>query len=559
MRCPGCGLYHPSQYNECISCGEKFGAADQRDESEAASANGYAGGEAASSFDENDDDSGKKRRSKTVKHQSKAGMSTTVGVLVALGILLLATGATVFFLTRSPDNERFVSKGRTELSRGQYAFAVDTLNKAAAATPNDPRVYLLLARAYVGINDVEKAWANISKAQQLGEGVVSEPALASDLANYYMKKKDYDKAIDLLRPLAKGNIQGKKQELADLDAAYGDELLSKGDLAKSLKCWEEVRDLRAGSRFGEAEARLSTIYEKIAIKAAGEQNDDEAIAYYGKLTAIAQNPKYYLALADIYERKKQLEMAIDQLRKAIKMSNSPELQHRLAGLLARRGKELLDQGDDTVGYAYLQQAKSVDPSSGSIPEVTLKNIDIGIDTSSRMPRISGEVWNPKDKSIGSLNLKAELYDTENGISLWSKEQRIVDEFMKPLGSHESQPFHFTAGSSAKFDGKVEFRMYVDGSLYKAYKLEKGGKSKSSVADRGDSTFSEKASSEPPVAPPRASAPPPDPAQNPPRATSAVSTTPGSTAPIPGVPTLAPPTAPPPGRSVEEQTLKDLDF
>jgi|AGTN01.3.fsa_nt_gi Flp pilus assembly protein TadD, contains TPR repeats len=485
-------------------------------------------------------------------------MSTTVGVLVALGILLLATGATVFFLTRSPDNERFISKGRTELSRGQYAFAVDTLNKAAAATPNDPRVYLLLARAYVGINDVEKAWASISKAQQLGEGVVAEPDLASDLANYYMKKKDYDKAIDLLRPLAKGNIEGKKQELADLDAAYGDELLSKGDLGKALRCWEEVRDLRAGSRFGEAEARLSTIYEKYATKLSGEEKDDEAIAYYGKLTALAQNPKYYLALADIYERKKQLEMAIDQMRKAIKMSNSPELQHRLSGLLARRGKELLDQGDDTVGYAYLQQAKSVDPSSASVPDVTLKNIDIGIDTSTRMPRIAGEVWNPMDKSIGTLNLKAELYDTENSISLWSKEQRIVDEFMKPLGSHEAQPFHFTAGSSAKFDGTVEFRMYVDGSLYKAYKLEKGGKSKSSVADGGDSRSSTKASSEPPTAPQRSIpvAPPPDPAQTPSRATSTV---PGGAAPTPGVPTTAPPTAPPPGKSVEEQTLKDLDF
>lgn len=556
MRCPGCGLYHPSQYNECISCGEKFGTADQRDENGAASANGYAGGEAAS-FDEDDDDPRKKRRSKSVKHQNKAGMSTTVGVLVALGILLLATGATVFFLTRTPDNERFISKGRTELSRGQYAFAVDTLNKAAAATPNDPRVYLLLARAYVGINDVEKAWASISKAQQLGEGVVAEPDLASDLANYYMKKKDYDKAIDLLRPLAKGNIEGKKQELADLDAAYGDELLSKGELDKALRCWEEVRDLRAGSRFSEAEARLSTIYEKNATKLAGEQKDDEAIAYYGKLTALAQNPKYYLALADIYERKKQLEMAIDQLRKAIKMSNSPELQHRLSGLLARRGKELLDQGDDTVGYAYLQQAKSVDPSSESVPDVTLKNIDIGIDTSTRMPRIAGEVWNPMDKSIGSLNLKAELYDTENSISLWSKEQRIVDEFMKPLGSHESQPFHFTAGSSAKFDGTTEFRMYVDGSLYKAYKLEKSGKSKSSVADGGDSG-STKVSSEPPVAPTRSVpvAPPPDAAQTPPRATGTV---PGGTAPTPGVPATTPTTAPPPGKSVEEQTLKDLDF
>src|SRR5690606_5082995 len=135
-----------------------------------------------------------------------------------------------------------------------------------ALKPDDPRAHLLLARAYVGINDVDKAWESISRAQQLGEGVVAEPDLASDLANYYMKKKNYEKAIGLLRPLAKRDVKGKKAELADLDAAYGDEMLAAGNLDKALACWEEVRELRTGSRFGEAEARLATIYEKFANK-----------------------------------------------------------------------------------------------------------------------------------------------------------------------------------------------------------------------------------------------------------------------------------------------------
>jgi hypothetical protein len=194
----------------------------------------------------------------------------------------------------------------------------------------------------------------------------------------------------------------------------------------------------------------------------------------------------------------------------------------------------------------------------------LKNVDIGIDTASRFPRIAGEVWNPTDKNIGSLTLKAELYDTTNGISLWSKEQRIVDEFMKPLGSKESQPFHFTAGSSAKFDGTTEFRVYVDGSLYKAYKLEKGGKSKSSVADGADSTPT-KTSLEPAAAPSRSSgqvAPPPDvPATAPSRLTGTAGTT-GGSAPTPGmapVTTTPPATTGTPQSGVEEKTLKDLDF
>lgn len=185
--------------------------------------------------------------------------------------------------------------------------------------------------------------------------MATEPELASDLANYYRLRKQYEKSIDLIRPLADQNIPGKRGELADLNALAGDEALSSGDLEKALRSWEEVQTLKEGSRFGEAEARLATIYEKLAKQFAAEKKDDEALAYLAKLTAINKNPKHYETSAEIYEKSDKLELAIDQLRKALELSASPRLQRKLATLLARRGKEMLDAGQSETGYAYLQQ------------------------------------------------------------------------------------------------------------------------------------------------------------------------------------------------------------
>lgn len=524
---------------------------------------GMRGADSPSEYDDHEDDdsnpegrgTGHKRRSSHMKHQSKAGIPTSVGITTALMILLITAGATFFFMTRTPDDERLLQKGREELARNQYAFAVETLEKAAKIKSDDPRVYLLLARAYVGIADVDKAWASISKAQQLGKGVVAEPDLASDLANYYMKRQQYDKAIDLLRPLAKANLAEKKGELADLDAAYGDTLLAKDKLEEALRCWEEVRDLKCGSRQGEAESRLSTIYEKLANKLAGEKKDAEALNYLSKLTSIAHNPKHYLAMADIYERKDKLDLAIEQLRKANDLSKSAELQKRLSSLLSKRGKELLDQGQDDVGYAYLQQARSMD-ASNEVPNLALRKVDVGYDPFTHMPRIQGEVWNPGDADVGKLSLRTELYDNKTQHSLWSKDSRIVDEFVKPLGGHDSKPFSFTANVSAKSDGTAEFRMYLNNSLYKAYTLEK--KTTVRASDSG--------SNEPPPAPAITRTPEPakapSAASTPPAVPTPAGTSGGATpsATMAGAPPVAPtPTTTPSGSSPEEKTLKDLDF
>ena len=142
--------------------------------------------------------------------------------------------------------------------------------------------------------------------------------------------------------------------------------------------------------------------------------------YLNKLNAIAENATTYQLTSGIYERQDQLELAIDQLRHAIKLgAEDSSLKSKLALLLDKRGKELLDSGDTTTGYGYLQEAKSYDATI-SVPPVTLRNVHISIDGISHRPTITGEAWNPGPDTTNYLNLKVDEFDPLNNQVLWQR-------------------------------------------------------------------------------------------------------------------------------------------
>jgi tetratricopeptide (TPR) repeat protein len=573
MKCPGCGLFHPPQYEKCVSCGANLHAAPddsspeeekpgmqvvttERPESEDAEMEARRARRAQERerkeerreerrmrADTPEEQPKSLRRSKNLSHAFRSSVPTMLGVLMATTVLLVSAGATIFFLTKAPDDQRLYVQGQKELANGQYAFAVKDLTQASAMRPKDPKIFLSLARAYVGVDQVDKAWDCISTAQQLGSGVVQEPALASDLANYYRQRQQYERAIDLLRPLAKADIAGKKAELADLDALWGDEALRNGKTEQALRCWEEVRDLREGSRFGEAESRLATIYQKMANTLASKNDDSGALNYLNKLNNIAQNARNYEMASDIYVRGGKLELAIDQLRKARQLSSkNAVLDQKLARLLEKRGKELLDEGNSDAGYGYLQQAKDMNPENAVSTDIACRHVTV---SGGRSPRITGEVWNPTENSINALNLKVELFDNANSKVLWTKEVHVIDDFTSALGNQESKSFDITAGVPVKSDGSSEFRVYLNGNLYKEYTIGEKPREKDSTIGGGDDSKSGAPAVKPQVAPPVAPS------------VVKEETTPPAAAPTPGQ--TETPATNNKGGSAEEKTMKDLDL
>lgn len=490
MQCPGCGLYHPARYDQCVSCGRSF----NNDESAPAEPappgefkrsrkptqtvsreeerrqDEYDDDEDESSDDEEEEEPVSPRDKRQKRVPKKGGLPLGLGITIAAGILLASAGGTYFFLSRPPESDRLLTEGQKELANGQYAFAQKTLEQAMSLKPNDPAILMSLARAYVGTDQVERAWSCISQAQQSGKGVASDPQLASDLAKFYVQRNQYSRAADLLRPLAQANIAHKKTELADLDSLWGDECYNKGDTDQALKCWEEVKSLGEGSRFNECDTRLATIYQKMSNDLLAKDNVEGALNCLSNLNNIAPSPQSYEKASDLYAKSGKLDLAIDQLRKAIKMgSGSHDLNRKLASLLAKRGKELLDKGEAETGYAYLQQAQGLD-NRVKVPTVALRGIHVDLDHVSGSVRCQGEAWNPSPNSVAYLQVKAELYDTKTSQVIWTREQRVVDEFVPPLGQNETRAFDISGPAAPREDGSVELRVYLDGSLYKSYPI-----------------------------------------------------------------------------------------
>ena len=491
MRCPTCGTSHPPTYEQCVSCGDSLFVEDPIDLESDQEARSPQGERASAQKKHRLDVSNRqvdleyssipepssKRRSKSLRFDLKSNVPSRYGIAVAATILLVTAGATFFFLTRQPEQNALLAEGLKQIQLGQYAFAVETLTRAQAQDKKDPKILLALAKAYLGSDQIEKAWDAISQAQQLGKGVTEDPDLASQLANYYKQRGQWEKAINLLRPLAQKNVAGKRAELADLAALWGDNELREGHADKALLLWEEVKSLNEGSRYTEADARLATIYKKLSDSYAGQNKDKEALSYLSKLNAIADNPRNYEMASDLYARSGQLELAIDQLRKASNLQGADEnIKRKLAALLTRRGKELMDNGDNDTGYAYLQQAKSMDPSH-ALPSITLKSVKI--DQSG--PRIAGQVYNPTQDAINALTMRVDLVDTRSGNRvLWTREQKVIDEYVAALGAKDSRNVEFNAGIPVKGDGSFAFQVFFDGKLYNTYPI--GKKAKGTVGD-----------------------------------------------------------------------------
>ncbi len=546
MQCPNCSLYHPSRYQNCVSCGSNLVADGeliqqaatqstkqsraQPRSKESEESHGTAAGEAAA-----------------VKSSGRKGprLPLAAGIAIAGFILCASAGGTFFYLTKPPENERLYQEGQKQLELGQYAFAVKTLSEAVNRKPQDGKALLALARAYVGIDQVSKAWDCITKAQQLGAGVVAEPKLASDLANYYRQRNQYEKAVELLRPLAAADVKGKKAELADLNALWGDECIRSGNFRQAMRCWEEVKELHDGSRFAEADSRLATVYQKIADEMLTKGDDQEALKFFAKLNVSAPSASTYEKTADLYDRQGKLELAIDQMRQAIKLTNdSPMLTRKLSVLMVKRGKELLDSGEADAGFGYLQQAQGLDPRIKA-PAATVRNVRLEVDGPGGNVHISGEVWNPGQDMLNALTLRAELFDKKTSKVLWTKDQRIIDEFVPPLPSRGSRAFDLNA--TAPFDPvTTDLRVFLNGSLYKAYSLGKGA-AKTATASTGSEPLTLRPRLVPPTQTQATTMPAPEIAPQP---------APNVVAPDQPAPITAP--VPVPGTTSEERTLQDLD-
>ncbi len=395
--------------------------------------------------------------------------SAVKGVLVAIVIAGICFAGTIFYLKFSQGfNSGSLETGIAEINRGEYARAIKSLKLALKQNPKNADIYLALAQAYVGTDEVDQAWTYIEEARANGKSITSCPQLASQLANYYSKKNEFAKAIDILRPLVSETTPEKKAELADLDALWGDDCLDHNKLDQALTCWEEVRQLGTGTRLPEADQKLALIYQRLANNYANNKQDKEALTYLAKLGTVSQNYKSHEMASDIYERDGQTVLAIDELKKANELTDSSAIKNKLVSLLISYGKTLMNNGDSTNGLAYLQEAQKID-SSIEIPQLVLKNVNVNLKHNTVV--INGVIFNNSQTPINDLTIRAELTQKSSHETVFKEEKILIDQFNEALKPDESRNFEFVCKNTTSANpSDLSINVYLNNNLYQSYGL-----------------------------------------------------------------------------------------
>lgn len=97
--------------------------------------------------------------------------------------------------------------GAVALRRGEFAKAVEALERVAALTPGDPRVPAALAAAWLGIGRVEEAVSTLELAAKVGD--LSTDATVV-LGQGYLQQEKYDQALPLFEQLVRQAPQEPK-------------------------------------------------------------------------------------------------------------------------------------------------------------------------------------------------------------------------------------------------------------------------------------------------------------------------------------------------------------
>lgn len=179
----------------------------------------------------------------------------------SLAFLLVGfLGVCICILSSGPTDQRLLQEGERQLRNKQFAFAVETLERAAKANPHSARVAESLTEAYLEIDQTDKASRYIKRCEK--NQVKLGNAIKVKMARRYRNQKHFEKSLAILEPLAKAD-RHLEPVVADTYAAWADELEHDGKLKQSAELWRSVRQLHCGFRYPEANIRIAVLTQKM--------------------------------------------------------------------------------------------------------------------------------------------------------------------------------------------------------------------------------------------------------------------------------------------------------
>jgi tetratricopeptide (TPR) repeat protein len=282
------------------------------------------------------------------------------------------------------------TRGLIALSNKDGLTAVNNFRLLTQDQPQNPQVWLLLARANLLNKEPELAKENARKALQLKPDLL---AARRFLYGIFLQAKDYDGAINAI----KGYLKYNDKDINNL-ITLGDVYVLKGDYAQARATFQKIVNLAPKDPRG---------YFHLAILSIKTKKPDEALKYANQ--ALQRRPDFLPALqliVGIYQDQKHPDLALEAVRRTLARSpKNPQLHQIL-------GEQLLVQKQPQAAIAPLEEALQLNPRQvAALRLLALAYLQMP-DPDKAVQQLEAKVANPKTSPIFSLVL-ATVYERQH--------------------------------------------------------------------------------------------------------------------------------------------------
>jgi len=241
------------------------------------------------------------------------------------------------------DGQATEIRGIIALSKKDGLTAVNSFRLLTQDRPQEPRAWLLLARANLLNQEPALAKENARKALALKPDFLEARKVLYDI---FLKANDYDGAINTIQ----GYLRVNDKDIVNL-IALGDAYALKGDYPRARAAFQKIIDLEPKNPQG---------YYRLAQLGVKTKKPEEAVKYANQ--ALKQQPDFLPALqllVGVHLEHQDPAKALAAVRQTVARSpKNPQLQQML-------GELLLVQKQPQAAIAPLEEALNLNPRQGS--------------------------------------------------------------------------------------------------------------------------------------------------------------------------------------------------
>lgn len=287
------------------------------------------------------------------------------------------------------DMQAIEIRGIIALNKKDGLTAVNSFRLLTQDRPQDPQVWLLLARAHLLNKEEGQAKDMAKKALEIKPDFLDARKF---LYGIFLEAKDYDGAINTIQ----GYLRLNDKDINNL-ITLGSVYALKGDDAQARATFQKIINLEPKNPQG---------YYQLALLEFKAKKLDEALRYADK--ALQEQPNFLPALqliVGINQDQKQPDKALAAVRRTLARSlKNPQLHQML-------GELLLIQKQPQAAVAPLEEALTLNPRQVSALQLLALAYLQMQDSDTALQQLEAKVADPKASPIFSLVL-ATVYEQE---------------------------------------------------------------------------------------------------------------------------------------------------